>query len=243
MNKEELIERIKQITDRKQLSFFVDGEQARDRFNHDENEKSEVILDHGSNRAFLLFKWISYSVFAKAKGANKAKNILPIYSRIFEKYGLEENTTEEAIKTVKDFLIGNGTVTNSMLCDSRYPFSLQEEISRYPDDEKEIRKAYNKQKEIIFNQVNLFTQARFRCFLLDKALDPNDICPDLDNFSSGIVYCHHKRFIPTINGSYSLSSFKEEAIKGIKEASASFPYERVEKIMLFYPSVGLSISY
>ena len=228
MNKEELIQRIEQITDRKQLSFFVDGEPARDRFNHDESEKSEVIFDHGSNRAFLLFKWISYGVFAKARGANKAKNILPIYSRIFDKYGLEEKVTDDAVKTVKDFLIGNGEVTNSMLCSARYPFSLQEEINLYPEDEKEIRKIYSKEKEVIFNQVNLFTQARFRCFLLNKTLDANDICPDLDNFSSGIVYCHHKRIIPTINGSYSLASFKEEAIKGMKEASNSFPYENVE---------------
>lgn len=243
MNKEELIQRMEQITDRKQLSFFVDGEPARDRFNHDESEKSKVIFDHGSNRAFLLFKWISYGVFAKARGANKAKNILPIYSRIFDKYGLEEKVTDDAVKTVKDFLIGNGEVTNSMLCSARYPFSLQEEINLYPEDEKEIRKIYSKEKEVIFNQVNLFTQARFRCFLLNKTLDANDICPDLDNFSSGIVYCHHKRIIPTINGSYSLASFKEEAIKGIQEASNSFPYENVEEIRLFYPSVGLSICY
>lgn len=243
MNKEQLIQSTLNLTDRKQLSFFVDGEKARDRFNLEETKETEAVTDYASDMAFLLFKWISVAVYAKAKGPAKAKDILPVFSRARDKSGQEEEVIDKALKTIKDFLIGNGTVNRNRLCSSLFPFALEKEISSYPEEEKEIMKIASKQEEVIHNQVNLFTQTLFRCFLLKNSVNPNDISPDLENLSTGTVYYHHRRIIPTINGSYSLSSFKEEAIKGIKEASDTFPFEGVKEVMLFYPSVGLSISF
>ena len=93
MNKEELIQRIEQITDRKQLSFFVDGEPARDRFNHDESEYDSWNFDDETATIALEEKKWTYD------------------------YILPPDTTQEemynkvAIKTINDFTEGyHGTI-------------------------------------------------------------------------------------------------------------------------------------
>lgn len=242
MNRQELIGEIKKILDRKELSFFKDGEKAMDRFDNSERKK-ESEDDFVSDTAFLLFKWISAAVFAKAKGPCKGKSILPVFESLLDKLGLSEEEKDKARKILNDFVLWKMDITNHRLISVLLPFAVEREIKGHLDDEKKIRKDCSKNEEVLFNQVNLFTQSLFRCFLLKDTLDPESIRSDFDNLSSGIVSYHKKRIIPTISGSYSLASFKDEVLKGIKQASDSYPFETIDTVRLFYPSIGLSIGY
>ena len=242
MTKENIQAAIHSLSDSEKLSFFVDGEKARNRFDHNQEKKESHSTDHVSNRAFLLFKWIYVAVFAKAKGPSKAREVLPLYDHLFSSLTKDRQSKEAARAALNKFVLGTENITNKRLCTALSFFALAKEEDVYPTEKEEIERLFSRKKDVLFNQVDLFVQALFRCFLLGGEVSPDNILIDKGDLCSGIVYYHHKRIIPTLSGNYSLSAFQEEAEKGIDRASDQFPLEEVKTVMVFYPSVGLSVS-
>ena len=90
-------------------------------------------------------------------------------------------------------------------------------------------------KEIIFNQVVLFSRSLFHSFLNKTGIESNKVRPDYSSLNNGIFLYQGKTLIvPTWQNAFTLSAYKEVIMHGIDSLSDNFPISDIDSVAVIY---------
>ena len=241
MNRAELISHIEAIKSEEQISFYIDGEKVESRF--DEKETPLEKGDYSTDLALLLYGWIGNAIFLKASGRERAQaGYLDFENYLKEslnKTEADDETTKNyhrALSVLKRFLFRKEKIIMGDLFEEFFPFAKQVSLLLHPEEEKEITHISEKEKMVIFNEAALFTRSLYHTLLTRAdASEARKTKLDKGNYANGVfLYDSEVLFLPAWQDAFTLTKFKEVALKDIETISPLLPLEEVKEISLIY---------
>lgn len=243
MNRLELINSIQSLTDENKIVFTIGDEKISNRFDEKES-KQDKKKDYSVDISYALYSNIANAIFFKAQGKERASKGYDMYDIQWENIirGSEKKITENA-KAIKDnalrildsFLYSKSSITMTDLLAKIAPLCVLKVMQDHPKEEKKVMKAFKKKKEVIFNQVLLFSRCLYHTFLNRSDLDSIKIHPDFENLANGIFsYDNKELFIPAWQNAFTLENYKQVVKNGLLRFSQNFPVSEIECISVIY---------
>lgn len=252
MNRLDLINLIQNLKDEESIAFYLSDEKISNRFDR-ENVNQYKKGDHLTDISYSLYSYIANSIFYKAQGEEKAKVGYSSFDNQWEEiiskalFETKDNIKaikDEAMLLLSDFLFSKKQVTLPDMVFRFLPLSIYKEMNLYPGEAKKIYRCSLKKKEVLLNQVTLFTRSLYHSFLNRKNIDPEKILPDRDDLSNGIFSYEGKELlIPTWQNAFTLDSFRKVAQNGIFRISSSLPLDDISIISVIYLSKDIVVKY
>lgn len=243
MNKQELKSKIAQINDEKRISFSIGDEILSNHFDRDD-ENRMTSEDISTSLAYTIYSWIGNSIVFKAQGKeNSQKGYLYFkeeWDRIVkhqnEGLTLDSKTEEEnALLLLDQFFENKKQVLLPEMIAKFAPLAVLSLMMKNEKESKTIIKEFNKNKEIIFNQVVLFSRSLFHSFLNKTGIESSKVRPDYSSLNNGIfLYQGKTLIIPTWQNAFTLSAYKEVILNGIDSLSDNFPISDIDSVAVIY---------
>jgi len=243
MNRLELIHSIQSLTDENLITFSIGDEKISNRFDRLDMKQCEK-GDFYTEISYALYSYIANAIFLKAMGKEKASQGYTFFDQQWEEIIQGKETIyEENTKVVKDralrlldtFLSSMDGTTLNDLMEKIAPLCVLKIIKNHPKEEKKILRKFDKKKEIVYNQVTLFSRSLYHTFLNRSNLNPLLIQPDMDDLSNGVfVYDLKELIIPTWQNAFTLVNFKSVIKNGLASCSSEFPFKDIEAVSVIY---------
>ena len=94
---------------------------------------------------------------------------------------------------------------------------------------------FEKKKDIVYNQVTLFSRSLYHTFLNRSSIDPMLIQPDVHDLSNGVfAYNKEELIIPTWQNAFTLESYKSVLKNGVIACSNEFPFKDIRMLSVIY---------
>lgn len=231
MNKKELLSKIETLSSTEEITFIVDHEKVKNRFDTVENNR-ELRIDDISMISLHLYSWIANAVFFKGRGGGKEG--LKVFREEFDKIAIGAELKEKALNTLKDFF-KTKNITTMNLTEILYPLAVRE---------LEEKNSISAQKEgkinaHIVNQATLFIRSLFQSFLINDQINPKEIRSY--SLSSPIFFYRDKMIVPTPLNAFTLNGFKTIASRAIESVDENLDF--VSEILVLYLSRSILASY
>ncbi len=243
MNRLELINSIQNLTDEKEITFLIGDEKISNRFDRLDMKQCEK-GDFYTEISYALYSYIANAIFFKAMGKEKSKEGYPFFDQQWEDiiHGVdtiyEENTKvvkDRALRLLDAFLSSMDGTTLTDLMEKIAPLCVLKIIKKHPKEEKKILRKFDKKKDIVYNQVTLFSRSLYHTFLNRSNLNPLCIQPDLHDLSNGVfVYDQKELIIPTWQNAFTLDSFKSVLKTGVGSCSTEFSFKDIKSVSVIY---------
>ncbi len=243
MKQIELRNAISKITDETKIKFSTGDNILSESFDRDDEIRMEE-EDIPTALAYLIYSWLTNTlIFRGQKKATREKGISyfrkewDIIVKNQEENVLQQAKVEEenALFLLQQYLLEGKQARMEELIAKLAPLAVLCLMKDRKGKEKEILKEFNKKKEIIFNQVVLFSRSLYHSFLKMEGMINDDIRPDYDNLGNGVfLYAERTLFIPTWQNAFTLSSFKNVLSKGLDTLSTNFPLSQIDSVAVIY---------
>ena len=243
MNKQELKSKIAQINDEKRISFSIGDEILSNHFDRDD-ENRMTSEDISTSLAYTIYSWIANSIVFKAQGKESSQKGYLYFKEEWDKIvknqkenlTIESKTEEEnALLLLNQFFENKKQVLLPEMIAKFAPIAVLSLMMKDEKESKSIIKEFNKNKEIIFNQVVLFSRSLFHSFLNKTGIESNKVRPDYASLNNGIFLYQGKTLIvPTWQNAFTLSAYKEVILNGIDSLSDNFPISDIDSIAVIY---------
>ncbi len=243
MNINELKSRIALIQDEKKVTFSIGDEILSNHFESDkENKMTEE--DTSTLLAMTIYSWISNSIIFKAQGRESYQKGYSYFKDAWDKIiknqkeelKAQGKTEEEnALFLLDEFFSNSRQVLLSEMIAKFAPLAVLSLISEKEEESLEIIKTFQKEKEIIFNQVVLFSRSLFHCFLNRNDMESDKIRPDYFSLGNGVfLYKDNTIVVSTWQNAFTLDAYKEVLYKGLNSLSSNFPTANIESVSVIY---------
>lgn len=226
-----------------QILFRFGGDIVTNRFDKEETSLLDpVSMDTAIS--YRLFSWINNAVLCKGKGKGACKKGEESFHRLFSSLTLgEEAERKRADDVVASFLNDRNPITTKDLLCAFSPLALASMIQEHPEEEKEYRRVFRKNEDVIFNQATMFVRSVFHAFLTLPNIIPSNIEQDFGDFSNGLFAYRDTLIVPTSYNAYTLKGFRQIALDGLNRLSDSFPSETLHSVMVLYLAKDLLAEY
>lgn len=243
MKQIELSNAVSKITDETKIKFSTGDNILSESFDRDDEIRMEE-EDVPTGLAYLIYSWLTNTLIfrgqkksTREKGISYFKKEWDIVVKNQEESILQEAKIEEenALFLLQQYLLEGKQVRMEELLAKLAPLAVLFLMKDRKGKEKEILKEFNKKKEIIFNQVVLFSRSLYHSFLKIEGLINDDIRPDYDNLGNGaFLYAERTLFISTWQNAFTLSSFKKVLLEGLDVLSTNFPLSQIDSVAVIY---------
>lgn len=252
MNIQELSNAISAINDENQISFTVADQKLTSRF--DVNDpKSNNHIDYLTEISFVIYAYVIDAIIFKAQGKEKSKVGYRYFDEEWSKIVkaqkpdiLQEAETEKnnALYVLNSFLFTGEKTLMSDLMAKFAPLAVLKVMNLFPSDEKAIMKLFSKNKEVIFNQVLLFTRSILHSFFNTNGIDASKMRVDFDDISNGLFsYDNQVLIIPSYEYAFTLNAYKKVAIKHLEKLSKNFPISELKGVCVIYLTKDICATY
>lgn len=242
MNIQELSNLIASLDDEKKISLTIADQKVTNRF--DTVEPKVGGRDILTDIAYIIYAYVVAAIIFKAQGKEKSKAGLDYFLHEWEQIVsvqkpdiLEESKTEKnnAAYILNAFLFTEEKITMSDLLAKFAPLAMLKVMNENPEEEKLVMKTFSKNREVLFNQVLLFTRSVLHSFFNKSGIDALKMRVDFDNLSNGMFsYDNKVVIIPTYENAFTLNSYKRVAIKKLSQLSKNFPSAELKGVCLIY---------
>ncbi len=243
MNITELKDKITNIDDEKQVTFSIGDEILSNHFESDKENKMTT-EDYSTTLAMTIYSWIANSIIFKAQGKDPSQKGYQYFKSAWDtiiknqkdELSLQSKTEEEnALLLLGQFLSNSRQILLSEMIAKFAPLAVLSLISRKENESLEIIKTFNKEKEIIFNQVVLFSRSLFHSFLNKTGIESNKIRPDYFSLDNGaFLYNDNTLVITTWQNAFTLDAYKQVLLNGINSLSNNFPVSNITSVSIIY---------
>ncbi len=243
MNINELKNKITSIQDEKKVTFSIGDEILSNYFESDkENKMTEE--DTSTVLAMTIYSWISNSIIFKAQGRESYQKGYNYFKEEWDKIvksqkdeiQIQSKTEEEnALLLLNQFFTNSKQVLLSEMIAKFAPLAVLSLLSDNEEKNAEIIKTFQKEKEIIFNQVVLFSRSLFHSFLNRNDIESDKIRPDYFSLGNGVfLYKDNTFVVSTWQNAFTLEAYKEVLYKGLDSLSNNFPISNIEYVSVIY---------
>lgn len=243
MNRLQLIQFIQSLENENLIAFSVGDEKLSNRFDRLDMKQCEK-GDFYTEISYALYSYIANAIFYKAMGKEKAMEGYFYFDTQWEEiiHG-QETIYDENSKVVKDralrlldsFLSSMDETTLADLMEKIAPLCVLKIMKNHPGEEKKILRKFEKKKDIVYNQVTLFSRSLYHTFLNRSSIDPMLIQPDVHDLSNGVfAYNKEELIIPTWQNAFTLESYKSVLKNGVIACSNEFPFKDIRMLSVIY---------
>lgn len=243
MNINELKSHIANIQDEKRVTFSIGDEILS---NHFESDKESKMTDEDTSTilAMTIYSYIANSIIFKAQGRESYQKGYNYFKEEWDKIvksqkdeiQIQSKTEEEnALLLLNQFFTNSKQVLLSEMIARFAPLAVLSLISKKEEESAEIIKVFQKEKEIIFNQVVLFSRSLFHSFLNRNDMESDKIRPDYFSLGNGVfLYKDNTFVVSTWQNAFTLDAYKEVLYKGLDSLSDNFPTANIEYVSVIY---------
>lgn len=242
MNLQELSNLILSIEDENKINMTIADEKISNRF--DRVEPKEGGVDYLTEIAFAIYSYVTAAIIFKAQGKERSTRGYDYFNSEWNKIVevqkpdiLEESKTEKnnAAYVLNAFLFTEEKVLMSDLMAKFAPLAVLKIMNQNPKEEKLIMKTFSKNKEVIFNQVLLFTRSVLHSFFNKSGIEAMKMRVDFDDLANGMFsYDNKVVVIPTYENAFTLQSYKRVAVERLSHLSNNFPTSQLRGVCLIY---------
>ncbi len=243
MNINELKSKIANIQDEKRVTFSIGDDILSNHFESDKESKMTK-EDISTALAMTIYSYIANSIFFKAQGR---ESYLKGYHHFKEEWDKvvksqkeeiqieSKNEEENALLLLNQFFTNSKQVLLPEMIAKFAPLAVLSLISKKEEESAEIIKTFSKEKEIIFNQVILFSRSLFHSFLTRHDIESDKIRPDYSSLGNGVfLYKDNTFVVSTWQNAFTLEAYKEVLYKGLDSLSDNFPISNIESVSVIY---------
>lgn len=251
MNIKELKDIISAIDETK-ISFSIGDQVLSSNFDHAENDYMEED-DYNTSISYCIYSWIANAIFFKAQGKESCSKGKECFKDTFDHIvSLQDDNVrldskveaDNALQLIDNFFQSKEDIKLAQFMAILAPLAVLKLISENKGNDKEIMKSFSKNKEMIFNQVILFSRSLFHSFLKKSSTAADKIRPDYQKLDNGIfLYNNETLIIPTWKNAFTLKGYKEIILDGLNNISQCFPISNINSVSVIYLVRDLFVEY